>query len=132
MIKKCQYNKENKCSIPSVTENCGCDARLKEPINHEEEYYKLKKENKELKKVIKELKEKLKLAKTEENRIEWLESILTEYESEIKQLNKKEKSSTKHIRYLRTRIKEETEGKLERQKENIDLKNTIKTLASLL
>ena len=51
---------------------------------------------------------------------------------QIKILEKKEKGSSKYIRHLRERIEEETKGKLERQKENIDLKNILKTLASLL
>lgn len=91
--KECQHNKENTCNIPSVTVNCGCNARLKEPINYEEEYNKLKIENSKLQIRINNqnviIQEYEGYKKENFGLVDKVETMDDEYQVEIEELKKK-------------------------------------------
>jgi len=112
--KKCNHNKENKCNISSVTENCGCKERLKEPINYEEEYNKLKSENERLNKGI-ELKNST--IKHLESVLKIKDSVIIKDIETVEKLNKIIESQNEQIERLGKSTNEYYYNWIEAQKE---------------
>jgi hypothetical protein len=79
--KECSGNKENKCTV----EDRICVSRIKEPINYEEEYKKIKKDIELRDKYFYGLEEKYKLLNAENNS---LSSVIKEYKKIIENKDK--------------------------------------------
>lgn len=113
--KECQhYKKNNKCGITIALE---CSSLMKEPINYEEEYYKLKK-----------------AIEVKDKRIKWLEAEKENLESDrrLREVIKKNEKLEEQVKRLGKSTNEYYYNWIECQEENKILETKIKTITILI
>lgn len=129
--KKCDRCVDNKCTATNVYKVCS--NYKSEPINYEEEYYKVNKENEEMKRLNFGLSDKLETIDDEyQEEIKELKTKIENRQLAIKKLHEQISNTDKYVASCEEYVKSEKENNEKLEKEVEILKDTIKTLANLL